>query len=79
MGVADAPGDITLEKHSASDSGAVAGWFRFTVEDIEFWARADSQGRFDVFLANSTPHDGPIQDLADPGKALARRNPDTVR
>lgn len=74
LGVTETPGNIALERRSSPDSGATAGWFRFTVEDLEFWARGDSNGRFDVFLADSTPHDAPIESLVDLGRSLARRN-----
>lgn len=78
MGVTGTPVDIVLEKQSLTGSGGTAGWFRFTVEDIEFLARADSEGRFDVFLADATPDDEPIRDLADLGRNLALRNSDTT-
>lgn len=74
MGVSEAPDKISLERRSSSDSGPTAGWFRFTVEDLEFWARADSDGRFDVFLTGSSSHEAPIESLVDLGRALAGRN-----
>lgn len=74
LGVNETPGSISLERRSSSDSGTTAGWFRFTVEDLEFWARADSDGRFDVFLAGSSSYEAPIESLVDLGRALARRN-----
>lgn len=70
MGVTQTPGSISLERRSESDSGTTAGWFRFAVEDLEFWARADSDGRFDVFLNGSSSHNAPIGSLVDLGKAL---------
>lgn len=71
MGVTQTPGSISLERRSESHSGTTAGWFRFAVEDLEFWARADSDGRFDVFLSGSSSHNAPIENLVDLGKALA--------
>jgi hypothetical protein len=73
MGVADPPDAIPLERQSAAASHVRTGWFRFSVEDLEFWARTDSDGRFDVFLADSAPQDGPIRDLADLGRVLTAR------
>ncbi len=77
MGVTQMPDKISLERRSSSDSGMTAGWFRFTVEDLEFWVRADSDGRFDVFLNGSSSHDAPIESLIDLGRALAGRNTHT--
>lgn len=77
MGVTQMPDKISLERRSSSDSGTTAGWFRFTLEDLEFWARADSDGRFDVFLTGSSSHDAPIESLIDLGRALAGRNTHT--
>ncbi len=74
MGVTETPGKMSLERRSSSDSGTTAGWFRFTVEDLEFWARADSDGRFDVFLTGSPSHEAPIESLVDLGRALSGRN-----
>jgi len=74
LGVAEPPADIALEKRFSAEPDTAAGWFRFAVEDIEFLARADSTGRFDVFLAGGAPDDGPIHDLADLGRALARHH-----
>jgi hypothetical protein len=72
MGVTNPPDSIALERQSSAEHRR-AGWFRFTVEDLEFWARTDSDGKFDVFVADSAPHDGPIRDLADLGRVLAAR------
>ena len=74
MGVTEPPGNVSLERRFSSDSGATAGWFRFTAEDLVFWARGDSNGRFDVFLADSSVHDAPIERLVHLGRSLASRN-----
>lgn len=72
LGVTDPPDSIALERQSSAGHRRT-GWFRFTVEDLEFWARTDSDGKFDVFVADSSPQDGPIHDLADLGRVLAAR------
>lgn len=77
MGVTQMPDKISLERRSSSDSGSAAGWFRFAVEDLEFWARGDSDGRFDVFLAGSSSHETPIKSIVDLGRVLADRNTDS--
>lgn len=73
MGVTETPRDLSLERRFSSGSGTNSGWFRFSVEDLEFWARGDSDGRFDVFLADSSPHDAPIESLIDLGRSLVSK------